>query len=48
MHSVIGIPEAAQGWNIDFWPLGIGLSLLAVSAVFRYGQQLQKETDGLI
>ena len=48
IHDLIGLPEATQDWNIDFWPLWIGLSLLAVSAVFRYGQRLQKETDGLI
>ncbi|MDQ1544109.1 MAG: hypothetical protein QOK08_1747 [Actinomycetota bacterium] len=48
IHNLIGLPEASHEWNIDLWPLWIGLSLLAVSAVFRYGHRLQKETDGLI
>jgi hypothetical protein len=48
IRDVIGLPQTALGWDVDFWPLGIGLSLLAVSAVFRYGQRLQKESDSLI
>lgn len=49
IHQVIGLPRAVtQEWNIEFWPLGIGLSLLAIAAVFRFGQGLKNDTDGLV
>jgi hypothetical protein len=48
IHQLIGLPENGQQWSVDLWPVWVGLSLFAVSAVIRYGQRLQKETDGLI
>lgn len=30
------------------WPLAVALGLFALSAIFRYGAQLQRETEGLI
>lgn len=48
IRQVIGFPESGHQWSVDLWPVWVGLALFAVSAVIRYGQRLQKETDGLI
>lgn len=41
---------AVAGFSIglDFWPIGAGLAFAALAAVFRYGSQLQRDTDGLV
>lgn len=48
VNEVIGLPRAGNDWSVDFWPIWVGLALLALAAAFRYGQRLQKDTDGLI
>ena len=48
IRQLIGLPWASQDWTVNFWPIGVGLSLFAVSAVFRHGQKLHKDTQGLI
>lgn len=62
MNNVAGItptsvswPHVAGGYTIDFWPIGIGLALFALAAVFRYGAgvelertTLRRETEGLV
>lgn len=48
VNEVIGLPRPGHEWVVDFWPIWAGLALLAVSAAFRHGQRLQKDTAGLI
>jgi hypothetical protein len=46
--EIIGLPSVGNNWSVDFWPIGVGLALLALSAAFRYGERLQKDTEGLV
>ena len=48
IRQVVGLPMEGHGWTLDFWPIWVGLALFAVAAVFRYGQKLQKDSDGLV
>jgi hypothetical protein len=41
-------PNASDSFNFDFWPIGIGLALFALAAVFRYGQKLERERAALL
>lgn len=48
-------PHAANGFTIDFWPMGIAFVLFALAAVFRYGasvenerRSLRREVEGLV
>lgn len=43
-----GLPEPTFALTIDFWPLFLGLALAAVAAAFRYGERLQRDTEGLV
>ena len=43
-----GLPEPTFAMTIDFWPLFLGLALAAVAAAFRYGERLQRDTEGLV
>lgn len=45
---ILGMASASDSWSIDFWPIWVGLALLALSLVLKNGQKLQKETAGLI
>ncbi len=40
-------PSAAV-FQLDFWPIFLGLALLVLARVYRQGQTLAKETEGLI
>lgn len=45
----LGWPDPAYfNLQISFLPLLLGLGLLAIAAVFRAGERLQRETDGLV
>ena len=48
IRQVIGLPMEGHEWTLDFWPVWVGLVLFAVAAVFRYGQKLQRDSDGLV
>lgn len=48
IRQVIGLPMEGHEWTLDFWPIWVGLALFAVAAVFRYGQELQRDSDGLV
>lgn len=41
-------PKAAFDVTIPVWPIGAGLGLAALSAVFRYGSRLERDTAGLV
>lgn len=43
-----GLPEPNIAFNLDFWPIMLGLALAAVAAAFRYGERLQRDTEGLV
>lgn len=34
--------------SIPLWPFAVAVGLFALSAIFRYGAQLQRETEGLV
>jgi hypothetical protein len=49
LTHIIGIPgPSAWGTSVNLWPVGVGLALLAIAAVFRRGILLQKDTEGLV
>lgn len=43
-------PDLAVPFFFEFplWPFAVALGLFALSAIFRYGAQLQRETEGLV
>lgn len=43
-----GLPEPSLAASIEFWPIFIGLALVAVAAAFRLGERLQSDTRGLV
>jgi hypothetical protein len=43
-----GIPEPSLNFTIDFWPLYFALVLAALVFAFRYGERLQRDTEGLV
>jgi hypothetical protein len=44
----MGIPEPSPHFTIDFWPLYFALILAALAFAFRYGERLQRDTEGLV
>jgi hypothetical protein len=54
--EIPGIEDPVAAWwpapalriEIPFWPIGAGLGLAALAAVFRYGSVLQRDTEGLV
>jgi len=48
IRQIIGLPGVGHNWTVNFWPIWVGLALLTLSAAFRFGQKLQKDTQGLI
>ena len=54
-RAVVGIGQDFLGWpypdaefRVDFWPIFVGLALLALAAVFHAGARLQRDTEGLV
>lgn len=46
--QILGMASAADSWSVDFWPIWVGLALLALAVVLKNGQKLAKDTAGLI
>jgi len=46
LHMVV--PASTFDVPFDFWPIGAALGFIALSAVFRYGTALQRDTDLLV
>lgn len=53
--DIPGIEQPLDWWPnptldiaLPFWPIGAGLALAALAAVFRYGSRLQRDTEGLV
>lgn len=42
------LPAPQLRLTIAFWPIFSGLALAAVAAAFRYGEELQRDTAGLV
>ena len=42
------MPEPTVFVPFEFWPLGVAVALLVVTAILRYGARLQKDTEGLV
>lgn len=40
------VPDVAG--TVELWPLGVGLALIALAAVFRSAERLQRDTEGLV
>jgi hypothetical protein len=48
-NLVIGIiHNGGGGVGLEFWPIAVGLVLLVLARVFKRGQELAEETEGLI
>lgn len=41
-------PHSAFGVSLPVWPIGAGLVLAVLAALFRYGADLERDSDGLI
>jgi hypothetical protein len=55
--DIPGVESVVDAWwpqpagftlTFPFWPIGAGLALAALAAVFRHGGVLQRETEGLV
>ena len=47
-HLVVGVVQSGPGVGLEFWPIAVGLVLLVLARVFKRGQELVAETEGLI
>lgn len=54
-EEIAGIDDPLRWWpdptwtlELALWPLGAGLGLAALAAIFRYGSRLQRDTEGLV
>lgn len=43
-----GLPAPSVEGTLEFWPIGVGLALVALAILFRSGERLQRETRGLV
>ena len=48
INMIIGFPQPTPHLQVDFWPIWVGLAMLVLAAAFRYGERLQRDTDGLV
>lgn len=43
-----GLPQPGLEGTVEFWPIGVGLALIALAAVFRSAERMQHEVKGLV
>lgn len=43
-----GLPVPAFAFEIEFWPIGVGLALIVLAGLMRSAERLQRETAGLV
>ena len=48
LTTITGFPSPAWDGSFDLWPLWVALVFFALAAAFRYGESLQRDTDGLV
>lgn len=46
--NATGLPLPYPSFQIEFWPLFLGLALAAVAIAFRRSERLQRDTEGLV
>ncbi|WAB84288.1 hypothetical protein OVN20_01550 [Microcella daejeonensis] len=46
--SASGLPESTFAFEVEFWPIGVGLALIVVAGIMRRGERLQRDTAGLV
>lgn len=46
--SPIGLPESTFAFDVEFWPIGVGLALIVVAGIMSRGERLQRDTAGLV
>jgi|GEM_PF-2981522 len=42
------LPQPTVNVPLEPWPIGVAVALFALAAILRFGQQLQRETEGLV
>ena len=45
---IVGVVQNGPGAGLELWPIAVGLVLLVLARVFKRGQELAEETEGLI
>lgn len=45
---IVGVVQNGPGVGLELWPIAVGLVLLVLARVFKRGQELAEETEGLI
>lgn len=48
LATITGFPSPGFDGSIDLWPIWAGLAFFALAAAFRYGERLQRDTEGLV
>jgi hypothetical protein len=48
VETIMGFPSPGWDGSIDLWPIWVGLAFFALAAAFRYGERLQRDTEGLV
>ncbi len=43
-----GLPESTFAFDVEFWPIGVGLALIVVAGIMQRGERLQRDTAGLV
>lgn len=43
-----GLPQPYPSFQLEFWPLLLGLALTTVAVAFRRSERLQRDTEGLV
>lgn len=48
LGTITGFPSPGWDASFDLWPLWVALAFFALAAAFRYGESLQRDTEGLV
>ena len=48
LDNVTGLPLPDSSFQVETWPIVIGLALAAIAIAFRYSERLQKDSEGLV
>lgn len=42
------LPEPTVFVQLDYWPIGAAVALTALTAILKFGQRMQRDTEGLV